>query len=71
MHDEKLKKTLESAFPETPALFHHRLLETAQACREKKARLPLRPALHLALICLAGMDLYRGVRQWTTVSENI
>lgn len=28
-------------------------------------------AAELVLICLAGMDLYRGVRQWTTVSENI
>ena len=28
-------------------------------------------AAELVLICLAGMDLYRGVRQWMTVSENI
>ena len=31
---------------------------------------PMPPA-ELVLICLAGMDLYRGVRQWMTVSENI
>lgn len=60
MHDEKLKKTLESAFPETPALFHHRLLESAEECRKPKARRVMRPALRLALCCLAALLLCGG-----------
>ena len=56
MRDERLKKQLERAFPQTPAVFHARMAQIAADTRAQK-RISRRRALRLAMICLTLMAL--------------
>lgn len=60
MHDEKMKQTLENAFPETPAIFHQQLEETVRFCRKKQEKRRMRPAFRFALCCLAALMICGG-----------
>ena len=60
MEEKNLQKTLEKAFPETPAVFHGRLRETADSLIREDKKMKSQKLLRMALACALILSLTGG-----------
>ena len=60
MDEKKLMETLNQAYPETPAVFHERLMETAEGLKRKEKKMKSKYMLRMALACLLVLSLTGG-----------
>lgn len=74
MNDERLKRALEKAFPQTPDVFHDRMTEIAQEAKQKKVsshrRLLARTLLICALTLIAGGAAVAAMNHYGVLNFN-
>ena len=57
MNDKELEKTLERAFPDTPKVFHDRMLEAARPMKREGKAMKKRVLLKTALVCAVILSM--------------